>query len=78
MHTDNCSNYLPNKIRWKRTIQYKTVLDNKSQIYTSGKFSNYKKINKSKWNEKNHAMEDTIEWRTKTRGHKQYLKIINM
>ena len=61
LHTDNCSNYLPNKIRWKRTLQYKTVLDNKCQIYTSGKFSNYKKTNKTNGIKKNHAMEDTIK-----------------
>ena len=62
LHTDNCSNYLPNKIRWKRTLQYKTVLDNKCQIYTSGKFSNYKKTNKT------NGMKKIMQWRIQSNG----------
>ena len=65
LHTDNCSNYLPNKIRWKRTLQYKTVLDNKCQIYTSGKFSNYKKTNKT------NGMKKIMQWRIQSNGEQK-------
>ena len=47
------------------------------KIYTSGKVLSYHKSNKTN-GKKNTAREDTINWRTKTRGHKQDLEILNM
>ena len=53
------------------------MLDDKCQIYTSRKVLNYQKTNKTN-GMKNHAREDTINWRIKTRGHKQDLEILDM